>query len=249
MGNSLSFVRPPRKAFNLYQSINLNTLEPETDQRRASAQNKDNSVTTAEVEVYFRNLAETLLGHIAEAHLVVGCVAWLTHPEILTALANVESAIVVQKEDFLRPDLGSRSGWKRNLRSSYDALRCHRSRWEFGNMISELCTGGDIRITAVRCVGNLNREKSPAFPRMHNKFLVFCRIEDHENCEVVRPYAVWTGSFNLTNNAANSLENAVLIRQPEIVQAYFREFGQIMALSEPLDWESEWTAPEWRIGS
>lgn len=116
-------------------------------------------------------------------------------------------------------------------------------------MISELSTGGDISIDAVRCVGNLNREKSPAFPRMHNKFLVFCNIEDREGCEIVEPYAVWSGSFNFTYNAANSLENAVLIRQPEIVKAYYREFGQIMALSEPLNWDSEWSAPEWRIGT
>ena len=231
------------------KGVNLNTLEPETDYGGSRTQNKDNSVSTPELEVYFRDLPRRLLDHISGAQLVVGCVAWLTHPKILAALAATEAALVVQKEDFLRPDSGARTGWKISLRKSYDALQCHRSRWEFGNMIGSLSTGGDIGITAVRCVGNVNREKSPAFPRMHNKFLVFCHIRDHGNAEEVVPYAVWTGSFNLTNNAANSLENAVLIRQPEIVRAYFHEFGQIMALSEPLDWESEWSAPEWRIGS
>jgi hypothetical protein len=234
----------------LAKIFNLNSFEPETDQRgKFVKHNKNNSVITPDIDVYFRNLPERLCEQIENAHLVVGCVAWLTHPEILAALATVEAAIVVQKEDFLRPDLGVKSGWKQNLRASYDALRCRRSRWEFGNMISSLSTCDDISIGAVRCVGNLNRERSPAFPRMHNKFLVFCRIEDQENCEAVTPYAAWTGSFNLTNNAANSLENALLVRQPEVVQAYFAEFGQIMALSEQLDWESEWAAPEWRIGS
>ena len=227
----------------------MNALEPETDFGRSRAQNKNNSVITSDLEVYFRDLPKHIIGHISDAQLVLGCVAWLTHPGILAELAKTEAAIVVQKEDFLRPDLGARTGWKKALRASYDALCCHRSRWEFGNMIGELSTGEDICMTAVRCVGNLNREKSPAFPRMHNKFLVFCRVEDRENCEEIVPYAVWTGSFNLTNNAANSLENAVLIRHSQVVQAYFQEFGQIMALSEPLDWESEWSAPEWRLGS
>ena len=65
----------------------------------------------------------------------------------------------------------------------------------------------------------------------------------------VVPYKVWTGSFNFTNNAERSFENAVVLEEPSIVQAYFKEFQQIAALSEPLDWESEWVEPEWRIGT
>jgi len=63
------------------------------------------------------------------------------------------------------------------------------------------------------------------------------------------PYEVWTGSFNFTKNATYSFENAVLSKDQNIVGAFFREFGQIAALSESLDWETEWTAPDWRIGS
>jgi hypothetical protein len=51
-----------------------------------------------------------------------------------------------------------------------------------------------------------------------------------------------------TENANRSLENAVLIEDCE-TSAYYREWERILALSEPLDWESEWGAPEWRIGS
>jgi phosphatidylserine/phosphatidylglycerophosphate/cardiolipin synthase-like enzyme len=64
-----------------------------------------------------------------------------------------------------------------------------------------------------------------------------------------RTGAVWTGSFNLTFNAQQSLENAVLLREPALVEAYFHEFGQIMAISEQLDWESDWVEPEHRIGT
>jgi len=31
--------------------------------------------------------------------------------------------------------------------------------------------------------------------------------------------------------------------------AYYREWAHVLALSEPLDWTSEWCAPEWRIGT
>ena len=85
---------------------------------------------------------------------------------------------------------------------------------------------------------------------MHNKFLVFCKWKRGINgCRVVVPESVWTGSFNFTYNAGNSFENAILINNKEIAMAYFKEYAQIAALSEPLEWESEWMAPEWRIGS
>jgi phosphatidylserine/phosphatidylglycerophosphate/cardiolipin synthase-like enzyme len=63
------------------------------------------------------------------------------------------------------------------------------------------------------------------------------------------PYEVWTGSFNFTKNATYSFENAIVSRDRNLVAAYFSEFSQLAALSEPLDWEVEWVAPEWRIGT
>lgn len=38
------------------------------------------------------------------------------------------------------------------------------------------------------------------------------------------PYAVWTGSFNFTKNACASFENAVVLREPAIVKAFFEEY-------------------------
>ena len=87
---------------------------------------------------------------------------------------------------------------------------------------------------------------------MHNKFMIFARVEqssDGSIPEIVTPYAVWTGSFNVTKNATMSLENALYITDSTIVNAYFQEFGQIAAMSEELDWTSTWAAPEWRIGT
>lgn len=46
-----------------------------------------------------------------------------------------------------------------------------------------------------------------------------------------------------------SFENAVLIKNKKICRSYLKEWGQIFALSENLDWSKSWCAPEYRIGT
>lgn len=65
----------------------------------------------------------------------------------------------------------------------------------------------------------------------------------------ISPYAVWTGSFNITKNAGMSFENALYITDMAIVNAYYQEFSQITALSESLNWFKDWVEPQWRIGT
>ena len=230
--------------------MDLNKLQINTDERIGKKM-EDNSIETEKISVYFRNIEERLLSHIKNADAVFGAVAWLTSDLILDELSKLKNvSIVVQKEDFLRPDLNVRGDWKNKLREKYDNLQCELTRYLFSNLIGSLSYCGDPSIDPVRCVGNNNKDKKPAFPRMHNKFLVFAKVEEHKNeAPKIIPYSVWTGSFNFTKNATNSLENALYITVPEIVNAYFNEYSQIFAISEPLDWESDWSTPEWRIGS
>ncbi len=214
----------------------------------------DHSVETAiGVSVYFREIENRLLKHIEDADAAFGAVAWLTNDAILNALASLSNvSIIVQKEDFLRPDTGASDDWKAELRKKYSKLRCNLNRYAFKNILSSMSVACDPSIDAVRCVGNHNRDKKPAFPRMHNKFLIFANVLPASNeyeSEIIEPYAVWTGSFNFTKNATNSLENALYITEPSIVKAFFDEYGQIAAMSEPLDWTSDWAEPEWRIGT
>ncbi|MGD9686353.1 MAG: hypothetical protein AB7U43_05200 [Desulfobacter sp.] len=214
----------------------------------------DNSLTTNNgISVYFRNIEERLLSHIEKADAVFGAIAWLTSNTILNALSKLENvSIIVQKEDFLRPDINSSGDWKNKLRKNYSNLKCDLTRYSFPNILGKVSVCSDPTIESVRCVGNHNRDKKPAFPRMHNKFLVFAKINHQlsdENPEVINPYAVWTGSFNFTKNATRSLENALYITDPSIVGAFFKEYGQIAAMSEKLDWTSDWSEPEWRIGT
>ena len=218
------------------------------------AGSRDNSLAGPDrvTSVYFRDLDKHLIDHINQADAVLGCVAWLTNGSILDALSRKSVvSIVVQKEDFLRPDTGNLKDWKNWLRRKYDSLKCDVDRYSFdNNIISHLSICSDPTIDPIRCAGNYNRDRMPAFPRMHNKFMVFAEIvQSFDEEPSLNPYAVWTGSFNLTENSCSSLENALFITDPEIVQAYYKEFGQIVAISEELDWETDWMAPQWRIGT
>ena len=217
---------------------------------------EDNSVVDSErgTKVYFRNIERHLLRYIEEANVVLGCVAWLTSEPILEALATKDYiSIIVQKEDFSRPDMdaGNKNSWKKWLQEKYMSLQSSLNRFMFDNLLRHVSYCTDPSIEAIRCVGNYNRDKKPAFPRMHNKFLIFARIVevDDDSWGRVIPYGVWTGSFNLTKNATYSFENAIYTTDSEIVRAYYNEYGQIASMSEPLDWESDWIEPEWRIGS
>jgi phosphatidylserine/phosphatidylglycerophosphate/cardiolipin synthase-like enzyme len=215
---------------------------------------RDNGLsTTAPIQIIFKNHQARLLEEIRRWPIVLGCVAWLTDRQILRALAACEHVnIIVQKEDFLRPDIGGRRA--ASLRPFYDSLPSPLSRYELPAGISGFSYCSDPSIEAVRCVGNHNRQRLPAWPRMHNKFLVFCdrHVEPDQwegNRTVVLPRRVWTGSYNLSATACRSWENAILIDSPEVAEAYTREFAQILTFSERLDWESDWVEPEYRIGS
>jgi hypothetical protein len=216
------------------------------------------------VEVVFRNIEQRLIEEIKATELVVGCVAWLTSGPILDALAEIQGvSIVVQKEDFLRPDVGApgRESWKRWLREKYDRLPEGPHRYEYeGTALSSMNMLGDPTMECVRCLGNHNTDRRAAMPRAHHKFLVFC---DYTGGKVeqlpgggrslqggrVVPRKVWTGSYNLSKNAGLSLENAVLLTDESCVRGYYAEWGQLAGLSEPLDWTSKYVQPDLRIGT
>lgn len=213
----------------------------------------------ARVTCHFRNVRDALVGYINRYDYMVGCVAWLTDAVILRALATRSGVcIIVQKEDFLRPDCDERP----YLHALYESIHWPGDRWQYGGLLGSMSTCADPTLDAIRCVGNHNSNKSPAHPRAHHKFLVFGRMSTPEEdgrsatgedgCEcggTFVPEAVWTGSFNFSVNAGRSLENAVFIEDTAIAQAYANEFSQVAALSEPLNWQDPWSSPSWRCGT
>ncbi|HEX3357334.1 MAG TPA: phospholipase D-like domain-containing protein [Tepidisphaeraceae bacterium] len=228
--------------------------------RRDSRQvDRPKTIESGCITAVFDNIEGELVNQIEKASAVFGCVAWLTNERILRALATRTVSVVVQKEDFLRPDqfapqVSAGSFYKR-LRELYSQLQCGITPWDMQGVPSAVCrelgycmsmewTGTDYE--PVRCLGARRRGKAQAEALMHHKFLVFCELKTGNDDfgqsleNVPHPYSVWTGSFNLTHNATRSLENAVLIRDAKIARAYLDEYLYLYQFSEPLDWSSEW---------
>jgi hypothetical protein len=233
----------------------LHKLMPHVEEHidGAEAAFERGSVESGAVTAHFGDLTGPLVEFIRGSGAIVGCVAWLTSAPILDALADVgDTAIVVQKEDFLRPDLGDTGTWKAGLRARYDRLTCGIDRFSMPLPLSTMSICTDPAVGAIRCAGHHNTTSHQTNPRMHHKFLVRCVFDmgdGHYGPDNFVPEAVWTGSFNFSANAGQSFENAVEIHDPQIAAAYLQEFARVAAISEPLDWESDWAAPAWRIGS
>lgn len=192
---------------------------------------------------HFHNLWEPLGEYIRDAEAVFGCIAWVTNEDILKHLSRVDCSIVVQKEDLWRPDGQSLS--KERIRKLYEGLRCGLDRADLNWLLGKLQQEHTDQMRPIGCAG-IHSPKNVTTPKMHHKFLVFCRVGwDYERHErIVMPYGVWTGSFNFTNNAINSLENAVFIKDRLLAERYLLEFGRVYAMSEPLDWELSYIAPD-----
>jgi hypothetical protein len=241
---------------DFFQPYNLNKNKiPKIGQRIGlPLTNTDTTSETGNISVHFRDLDQKLAQYISQAEAVVGAVAWLTHEHILEELAKKKLvAIVVQKDSF--------SEKTKNL---YEKLPPFKWQAMFTGIIDNISSYDDSHKNwkAIRCVGTYKKSTRPL---MHNKFLIFCTIQymdfiddtlmasgiKESLCYVevpfLYPYAVWTGSFNISKNAVNSLENALYITDPKIVNAYYDEWCQIQALSEELNWKNDCMTPQWRI--
>lgn len=218
------------------------------------------------VDAVFSDLELRLCQMIVRYPVVVGCVAWLTSFNVLDALRGREVSLIVQKEDWLRPDAYQQLDWKAGMRARYGALSGISNKYAFGHGYN---THSEPSYEPVRCAGILNQGgQKNATPRMHHKFFVFGRyitktapvpagvlLNDDDDLDYDRDYqvfvpeAVWTGSYNPTMNGTRSLENALIVHDPEIARVYSEEWGSVLGFSEPLDWNATWVASEMRIGS
>jgi hypothetical protein len=204
-----------------------------------------------DIEVYFKNIENIICEKIKKHKYIVGCVAWLTNKKILKELSNKdkEVLIIVQDEDFLRPDTyfdGNKEKFKKTILEYYNKIK------KDGTI-----TLGDLGISyayspdcGIRRCGFINKNKLPAFPRMHNKFIVLgnderVRDDDGNFMFLGRNYTeVITGSFNYTENSTNSLENIICVKDKKIVHSYYAQFGEIALISVELDWKGDWNPDE-----
>ena len=202
----------------------------------------DHGVCTPAVEAVFRHVKHRLIEFIREADMVIGAVAWLTDADVLAALAQRPSLLVIQKEDFLRPDMASvlMPQKKAALRAAYERLGTFDGTRVTAGPFSQGVPGVGAAMPAVLCFGSCLPGQMFRMPRMHNKFIVLLK----ETAAGFSPQAVWTGSFNFTELSRHSLENALIVRDPVIAEAYAAEAQAIYLLGEPLDWTLEWARPQ-----
>jgi hypothetical protein len=80
--------------------INMNAIKIATDSGDDLDQTDFSirSDTDSLVRVYFKEMRESLIQHIQGAEAVVGCVAWVTDLDILSALGSKPGALIIQKE-------------------------------------------------------------------------------------------------------------------------------------------------------
>ena len=246
-----------------------NYRDPNSGNKLENFNIKTNNINFGKIEVYFKDLENELINKINEHKgIIFGCVAWLTSKPIIEALSKKQTQIIIQKEDFFRPDYNDRGSIlkrKKEIRKLYSKIKFPYTRYVMKYGINELSYFSSPSIDGIRCVGHHNSDKKITIPRSHHKFLVFCDeiFEKNEDKKLkgkqfsksleYNPIAVWTGSFNFTENGTKSFENAIYLEdlsgKNEILLSYLKEHHQVFSLSENLDWESEWASPEYRIGS
>lgn len=205
---------------------------------------RPSAASSGPVSVYFDDLESTLCGLIARSEVVVGCVAWLTSDAICNALASRPFvSIIIQKEDWLRPDgEGEGGAWRDELHRRYAAIRGDLTRFHAPMPLGGMSYGADPSIESIRCAGEAGGRSAL---RCHHKFAVFGSVHN----EQIRPESVWSGSYNWTRGGERNLENAMHVRDAVIAEQYLREWSAVAAISEPLDWNARYVNPEWRIGS
>lgn len=217
--------------------INLNQIQPDFEDTKPFA----TDIRSGDIEAFTADLAMRLIERIKRADFVCGCMAWFTHRDVLDALSMVRHGcqVVVQKEDFIRPGIVG----KGELQRMYAALKSVSDGYGLpypGDQL-DVCGSACESVDPVRCMGISNPDHQRAYPRMHHKFFVFCREgkrdpDDDNDRPLLVPYAVWTGSFNATQNAVNSRENAVYIENGQLARFFASEWARIYAISEPLNW-------------
>ena len=146
-------------------NLDLNNYQINTDGHPLDPEDYSVKVSDCDLEVVFRNQKKRLLKLIRDYPYVCGCVAWLTDMQVLSAMADMKHvSIIVQKEDFLRPDLNNSSDFYMNLRKAYESLPTTFGRLWVEGLVGRLSMTSDYTLDSIRCMGNHNSDKNQHFP-------------------------------------------------------------------------------------
>jgi hypothetical protein len=181
-------------------------------------------------EPIFGDKRSALLAWIEAQECIVGCVAWLSDPQILMALNRTNlSEVVMQRESYLHRYGTMAPGSQTSIAALYQATHSYAPHtYEPGPRVR------------YRLIGSANHGKRPV---MHHKFLVGCRLVlctyPHGGPALkLVPLSVWYGSWNMTRNAQND-DSALILYGLTVSQPFYQEWHRLWSESEPITGVSE----------
>lgn len=178
------------------------------------------------IDIFFDDIEGKLLEVIEKygrQSVVVGCVAWLSNPRIVRALAKCHYVLLlVNDENYARWGSGVCPRLYAEL-----PVRARSPAEIFGHYETPLRFLPDSQYDPVWALG-----ASHGNALMHSKYLVF--FAKDEKSHRYDPLAVWTGSFNFTKHATHNQENAQFIRCKTAATAYFYDFANSFMYAQPI---------------
>ena len=207
------------------------------------------NVSVGSLRVIFRDIGEEMIHWVSQYDVILGGMYRMTNASVLQSLSQKKGvSIILQKDDVIRNP---------KYRRLYD--NCAPIDDSYYQKASLLY--GDRPLEAFRSIG-FHRYKK-VMESMHHKFMVGVNMEscsdDYSLCSLDHTFdidypmpkphvkSVWTGSFNATDTALSSLEDAVIIDEPEVARAYYHEWEYLLAMSESLDWIDSRPNPDRRV--
>ncbi len=222
--------------------INLNTLT------------NDNNYISNDVHICFNNIENIIIDKINKYDVIIGCVAWITNKNILNALLQKSTVmIVVQEEDYLLPDNNTifyKNSNKRWIRDLYTKLQnCNKYEYNIRHKLG-INIYSSSQIAGVRRYGLMRHDSNVTYAKMHNKFIIGLNLVDSKKLRwsnsdkdltnFITSGEVITGSYNYTYSGSCSLENIICLTDINVLNAYFKQFGDIYVNSYELNFPSPW---------
>ena len=204
-------------------------------------------VFSSDVEAHFRNLEDVLVNEIHKNEIILGCVAWVSSPKVVEALAGKTTCLIVDRK-VPRLNKGLREMYQ--LLQMNDKSPIYRMLRNGHGWDEYFCYSNGGKPLPYTMYGDWNFESGMyfvdggRFRYMHHKFLLMLKETGECTCgkKLYAP-TVWTGSYNFTKNAKTGLENAMIIRNNGIGAAYLGEFLEVFynhaCQLNVLDWETQ----------
>lgn len=195
----------------------------------------------------FQNITEMVVlfsHHDIKAHLlrllscvecsyVIGTVAWLTDFNILDVLKQKQGICIVTQKETYNTRASSNDRWKTMIREKYSAMpkfnweklyvKEHKTMLQIApiQFFQKIC-----KEQSIRTAGDRVGKKNDGGILMHEKFILILDA----NMNFV---GTWTGSFNFSKRASQSLENVMYTPDKRVSEVYFQEFLRNLLISEP----------------